>query len=156
MPITIRPATLDDEQAVLDLIEQLFDPPGGPPPQYSRERGSTGFRWAVAQPDADVLLAFGGDQLAGLSSVYQDIQSIRFGPRCWLQDLVVRGDRRGQGIGGELLRASSAWARERGCTHLELGSGAGRVDAHRFYKSQGMTQSMDFFIWLGDYPVTLS
>ncbi len=150
MPITIRPATLDDEQAVLDLIEQLFDPPGGRPPEYSRERGRTGFRWAVSEPHADVLLVLDGKDLVGLSSVYQDIQSIRFGPRCWLQDLVVRGDLRAQGIGGELLRASSAWARERGCTHLELGSGAGRVDAHRFYKSRGMTQSMDFFIWLGD------
>jgi GNAT superfamily N-acetyltransferase len=150
MAITIRPANLDDETAVLDLIPQLFDPPGGSPPQYSRERGSTGFRWAVAQPDADVLLALDGDRLVGLSSVHHDIQSIRFGPRCWLQDLVVRDDRRGQGIGGELVRASFAWAKERGCTHLELSSGAGRVDAHRFYKSQGMTQSMDFFIWLGD------
>jgi GNAT superfamily N-acetyltransferase len=150
MTITVRPANPDDEAAVLNLIPQLFDPPAGPPPDYSRERGATGFRWAVAQPDADVLLALDGDELVGLSSVYQDIQSIRFGPRCWLQDLVVRDDRRGQGIGGALLHASSTWAQERGCTHLELGSGAGRVDAHRFYKSQGMTQSMDFFLWLGD------
>lgn len=150
MPITIRPATLEDEATVLDLIPQLFDPPGGPPPHYSRERGATGFRWAVAQPDADVLLAFDGDELTGLSSVYHDIQSIRYGPRCWLQDLVVRHDRRGQGVGGQLLQASYAWAKEHGCTHLELASGGGRLDAHRFYKSQGMSQSMDFFIWLGD------
>jgi GNAT superfamily N-acetyltransferase len=150
MAITIRPATLDDEEAVLDLIEQLFDPPGGRPPEYSRERGRAGFRWAVKRADADVLLALDGERLAGLSSVYQDIQSIRFGPRCWLQDLVVRDDRRGQGIGGQLLQAAASWARGRGCTHLELGSGAGRADAHRFYASQGMTQSMDFFIWLGD------
>jgi GNAT superfamily N-acetyltransferase len=135
---------------VLDLVEQLFDPPGGPPSEYSRERGRTGFRWAIERADADVLLALDGERLVGLSSVYQDIQSIRFGPRCWLQDLVVREDRRGQGIGGQLLQASCAWAREHGCTHLELASGAGRVDAHRFYKSQGMTQSMNFFIWLGD------
>jgi GNAT superfamily N-acetyltransferase len=149
MPITIRPAKLDDETGVLDLIPQLFDPPGGPPPQYSRERGSIGFRWAVAQPDADVLLALHGDQLVGLSSVYQDIQSIRFGPRCWLQDLVVRNDRRSEGIGGALLQASASWARGRGCTHLELASGAARSDAHRFYASQGMTQSLNFTLWLG-------
>ncbi len=149
MPITIRPATLDDEQAVLDLIEQLFDPPGGRPPEYSRERGRTGFRWAVSEPHADVLLVLDGKDLVGLSSVYQDIQSIRFGPRCWLQDLVVRDDRRGQGIGGQLLQASASWARGRSSTHLELASGAARSDAHRFYASRGMTQSMDFTLWLG-------
>jgi GNAT superfamily N-acetyltransferase len=147
MPITIRPATLDDEGAVLDLIEQLFDPPGGRPPEYSRERGRIGFRWAVERADADVLLALDGERLAGLSSVYQDIQSIRFGPRCWLQDLVVRNGRRGQGLGGQLLQASASWALGRGCTHLELASGAARLDAHRFYASQGMTQSMNFTLW---------
>jgi GNAT superfamily N-acetyltransferase len=149
MPIIIRPATLDDEAAVLGLIEQLFDPPGARPQEYSRERGRTGFRWAVSEPRADVLVALDGQDLVGLSSVYQDIQSIRFGPRCWLQDLVVRGDRRGQGLGGRLLQASASWARGRGCTHLELSSGAARSDAHRFYASQGMTQSMDFTLWLG-------
>lgn len=149
MSIEVRAATLADEEAALDLIPQLFEPPGGPPPEYSRERGSIGFRWAVEQGNADVLLAFDGDDLVGLSSVYADIQSIRYGPRCWLQDLVVRDDRRGQRIGGQLIRASANWAREHGCTHLELASGAGRVDAHRFYRAQGMGQSSDFMLWLG-------
>ncbi len=150
MPITIRPATLGDEAAVLDLLPQLFEEPGAPPPDYTRERGSTGFRWATSRADADVLLALDGDQVVGLSSVYRDIESIRYGPRCWLQDLVVSAERRGQGIGGQLIQASFAWAREHGATHLELGSGGGRLDAHRFYKSQGMIQSMDFMIWLAD------
>ncbi|MEO8457099.1 MAG: GNAT family N-acetyltransferase [Chloroflexota bacterium] len=150
MPITVRPATLADEEAVLDLIPQLFAAPGAPAPEYTRDRGSFGFRWAVERADADVLLAFDGDALVGLSSVYADIQSIRYGPRCWLQDLVVSDDHRGEGIGAQLIAASVAWAKEHGCTHLELASGAGRVDAHRFYRARGMTQSMDFMLWLGD------
>jgi len=39
-------------------------------------------------------------------------------------------------------------ARTHGCTHVELASGAGRVDAHRFYRAQGMAQSRDFMLWL--------
>ncbi len=114
--------------------------PARTPPDYTRERGSTGFRWARRGHDADVLLALDGDQLVGLSSVYRDIESIRYGPRCWLQDLVVTHGAARQGIGGRCSRPSSAWAREHGCTHLELGSGLGRVDAHRFYEREGMTR----------------
>jgi hypothetical protein len=48
--VTIRAALLEDEGAVLDLIEELFEPPGGIPPAYTRERGRQGFRHAVQQP----------------------------------------------------------------------------------------------------------
>jgi len=44
-----------------------------------------------------------------------------------------------------LLDAATDWARERGCTHLELASGAGRKDAHRFYLREGMSQSFNFY-----------
>jgi GNAT superfamily N-acetyltransferase len=146
--IEVRPATPADEDPALDLIEELFAAPGGFPPEYTRERGSQGFRWAVTRPDADVLLAFDGDAAVGLASVYADIKSIRFGPRCWLQDLVVRSDCRSQGVGAALLDGASKWAKDHGCTHIELSSGSGRVDAHRFYEREGMQRGYDFFKWL--------
>lgn len=94
----------------------------------------------MADPDSDVLLAVDGDRVVGMASVYVDYLSIRDGWRCWLQDLVVTSGRRGSGIGKMLLDAATEWARERGCTHLDLNSGVGREDAHRFYLREGMTQ----------------
>ena len=85
-----------------------------------------------------------GSEIVGLASVYADILSIRYGKRCWLQDLVVAASRRSEGIGATLIAAAAEWARERGCTHLELASGAGRIDAHRFYLREGMTQGYTF------------
>ena len=113
-------------------------------PGYTLERGGAGFKYAVHDRDADVLLALDGDRIVGLASVYADILSIRYGPRCWLQDLVVTASHRERGIGARLIGAATEWARERGCTHLELSSGEGRKDAHRFYLSQGMSQSYNF------------
>jgi GNAT superfamily N-acetyltransferase len=140
--LTIRRATPGDEDAVLGLFEELFDPPGSRPRRYTRQRGAAGFRYALANPDADVLLAVAEDgAIIGLASVYVDLESIRFGRRCWLEDLVVTTARRSQGLGGQLLATASAWARERGCTHLALNSAATRADAHRFYLSSGMRQS---------------
>jgi GNAT superfamily N-acetyltransferase len=144
----IRTATLADVTAILALLPQLFELPGARPPTYTEERGRTGIRWAVERPDADILLALDGDALVGLASVYADIQSIRFGKRCWLQDLVVSKEARGRGIGKALLDAATQWARERGCTHLELSSGMGRVDAHRFYRREGMTDQYVFERWI--------
>ena len=108
------------------------------------ERGREGFRYAVQRPDADVLLALDGDSVVGLASVYLDPPFIRFGKRCWLRDLVVSSSRRSLGIGASLLDAATVWARKRGCTHMELASGAGRKDAHRFYRARGMTGGMVF------------
>ncbi len=142
--ITIRAATEEDESAVLTLIEELFAPPGARAPGYTPERGVTGFRHAVLDRDADVLLAVEGGTIVGLASVYADILSIRYGPRCWLQDLVVTSSHRGRGAGRMLIAAATDWARDRGCTHLELASGAGRKDAHRFYLREGMAQAYNF------------
>ena len=144
MATRIRPAVLADEEAVLALMEELFEPPGARARGYTPERGREGFRYAVHDPDSDVLLAVDGDSIVGLASVYADILSIRYGKRCWLQDLAVTSSRRSEGTGRLLLDAATAWARERGCTHLELGSGMGRTDAHRFYLREGMAQGYTF------------
>jgi len=125
-------------------MEELFEPPGARPRRYSPERGREGFRHAIQHPEADVLLAVDGDKIVGLASVYADFLSIRYGKRCWLQDLVVSKSRRSEGIGALLLDGATDWARERGCTHLELSSGIGRLDAHRFYLRAGMAQGYTF------------
>jgi len=145
MSTSIRLAGLDDEARILDLIEELFEAPGRRPADYSRTRGATGFRHAVQAAGADVLLAVAGGQVVGLASVYVDILSIRFGARCWLEDLVVTARRRAGGVGGLLLAAAADWGRRQGCTHLELNSAVTRAQAHRFYLAHEMTQdSLNF------------
>ena len=149
MTLEVRPATLVDEADALNLLEQLFEPPGSVPPEYTRERASVAFRWAVAQPDADILLAFDRDRAVGLTSVYADIQSLGFGPKCWLQDMVVDKEQRSEGVGRRLMSAAEDWARAHGRTHIELSSNSGRIDAHRFYQQQGFGRATAFLKWLG-------
>jgi len=149
MGIAIRPATFSDEEGALYLLEQLFEPPGGVPRDYTRQRSSASFRWAVEQPNADILLAVDGNKALGLTSVYADIQSLGFGPKCWLQDMVVDKERRSEGIGEQLMAAAEHWARARGLTHIELSSNSRRADAHRFYERQGFSRANAYLKWLG-------
>ena len=139
--LTLRHAAADDRDAVLDLLEALFDPPGRRPSDYTRARAALGFEWAVTTPEAEILLAIDARALIGLCTVYLDFPSLRFGWRCWIEDLVVRPAHRSQGVGRLLLEAAADWGKQRGASHLELDSAATRQDAHRFYVAAGLTQA---------------
>ena len=122
-------------------MADLLRGPAGQPEGGCAEDGGDG------QPEQDRLDA---DRPVGVASVYADIQSIRYGKRCWLQGLVVTAAYRSRKVGRQLLASATEWARERGCTHLELASGADRTEAHRFYLREGMSQSYNFQWWIGE------
>ncbi|WP_138898373.1 GNAT family N-acetyltransferase, partial [Streptomyces chryseus] len=57
----------------------------------------------------------------------------------------VRADRRGAGIGRELVGRAVERARARGCALVQLTSDKRRTGAHRFYASLGFARSHDGF-----------
>ena len=116
------------------LYEWLFAPPGSCRPRWDPERARAAIAEAIAEPDSAVLVAKQRGELLGLCSAYLELNSVRYGHRCWVEDLAVGPRHRSQGVGKALLDAAKEWARERGATHLELDSGDARNDAHRFYE----------------------
>ena len=62
-----------------------------------------------------------------------------------IEDMVVREDCRGQGIGGRLMEAMDAFARERGCLYGILVSSGFRKEAHRFYEQHGFVEEVRGF-----------
>ena len=148
--IEIRPAAAADADAALAAYEWLFAPPGTPPPGWDPAAGRERLLETVADPQADLLLALEGSAIVGICSVYLDLRSIRYGDRCWLEDLAVDPESRSAGIGAALLAAAKDWARERGASHLELDSGEDRHDAHRFYERERPAWRSKQFSWLLD------
>jgi GNAT superfamily N-acetyltransferase len=145
----VREARPDETDAVLVLYGWLFEPPGMRPPQWDPERARVALAAAIESADAAVLVADGGGSLVGLCTAYIDLESVRYGRRCWVEDLAVAPDRRSEGIGAALLGVARAWARGRGATHLELDTGEGRADAQRFYERAGpTTRSIGYGWWL--------
>ena len=136
MAIEIRAAQPDEEAAIVPLYQWLFEPPGSTPDQWDARRAEVALREAIDSHDSVVLLADAGGRLVGFATAYQDMHSVRFGFRAWVEDLAIDPERRSEGIGKRLLDAAKAWARERGATHLELDSSETRADAHRFYERE--------------------
>ena len=147
MSVEVRAAEPGEEGRVLVLYEWLFAPPGSRPGAWDERRAAVALRQAIDSHDAAVLVADDGGTLVGICTAYQDLHSVRFGYRAWVEDLAVDPERRSEGIGKALLDAAKAWARERGATHLELDSGDARADAHRFYERESPSWTSRCFAW---------
>lgn len=62
-----------------------------------------------------------------------------------LEDFVVKPGRTGMGIGGRIMKAVDAFAKEKNCTYAILVSSGFRTDAHRFYHNHGFTDDVRGF-----------
>ena len=93
------------------MYEWLFAPPGAKPASWDEKRAAVALEQAIESHDSVVLVADDGGTLVGFCTAYQDIHSVRFGYRAWVEDLAVDPGRRSEGIGKALLDAAKAWAR---------------------------------------------
>jgi GNAT superfamily N-acetyltransferase len=143
----VREALPAEVERVLGMYEWLFAPPGSVPPRWDAERARAAIASAIEDPSAAVLVAEHRGELLGLCTAYLDMNSVRFGPRCWVEDLAVSPDHRSQRVGKDLLDAAKDWARQRGASHLELDSGEARADAHRFYERERPSWRSVSFAW---------
>jgi GNAT superfamily N-acetyltransferase len=147
MTVAIRQARPGEENRVLAMYDWLFAPPGSKPWQWDPDRARPRVSEAIASARSTVLVAQDGETLIAFCTAYLELDSVRFGQRCWVEDFAVDPKRRSQGVGARLLNAAKDWARRAGATHLELDSGLARADAHRFYEREGGTRQSYTFGW---------
>ncbi|MGA6946435.1 MAG: GNAT family N-acetyltransferase [Solirubrobacterales bacterium] len=143
----VREAVPDEVERVLGMYEWLFAPPGSVPAGWDPERARAAIADAIEDQSAAVLVAERRGELLGLCTAYLELNSVRFGPRCWVEDLAVSPEHRSHGVGKELLDHAKDWARQRGATHLELDSAETRRDAHRFYEREAPSRRSLSYAW---------
>ncbi|MEU7802360.1 GNAT family N-acetyltransferase [Micromonospora arborensis] len=61
--------------------------------------------------------------------------------RSLIESVRVRSDRRGEGLGRDLMTWAIDQARQRGCALVQLTTDKSRADAHRFYLGLGFAAS---------------
>ena len=104
-------------------------------------------------PGAEVLAPRVREHIAGNLSVFLlagpphvGVAQLRFreyllngAPMCYLEELYVVPERRGEGHGRMLMGTAVGLARERGATTMELGTAVDDTAARRLYESLGFT-----------------
>jgi ribosomal protein S18 acetylase RimI-like enzyme len=131
----VRRATAADAEAIGRLLHdfntEYEDPTPGP------ERMAARMRELLAGGDTAVVL--GGRGPDGLAV-------LRFRPaiwesalECYLAELYVVPDRRGQGLGRALMNAAMSLARAEGATYMDLGTSEADVAARGLYESLGFS-----------------
>jgi GNAT superfamily N-acetyltransferase len=143
--VVVSPARPEDAEQVASMYEWLFAPPGSRPRDWSHARGVAAIRTLLESDTATLLVARLDGEHVGFCTAYEDIESVRFGRRVWVEDLAVHPERRSLLVGKQLLDEAKRWARERGARWLRLESGEARTDAHRFYdREQPSSRSIAF------------
>jgi GNAT superfamily N-acetyltransferase len=89
------------------------------------------------RPAAEALIAHRGAHTAGYAIFYPTFSTFLAVQGIWLEDLFVRPDHRGAGVGRALLAAVAARTRERGGGRLEWSALDWNALALGFYKSLG-------------------
>lgn len=151
----LRPATRADLPAVLALLtdeERVVDPAS----VVVTEAYEQAFDAIQCDPRNEMLVLVetkdgtedgpgGGTVVGCLQATYIPGLGKGGAERALIEAVRIRADRRGGGLGRELLRRAVERARERGCGLVQLTSDKRRTEAHRFYGSLGFTRSHDGF-----------
>jgi GNAT superfamily N-acetyltransferase len=134
--LTIRPAKTDDVPLILEFIRALAD--------YEKLAGEVSateedLRESLfgPRPAAECLLAFWDGKPAGFAVTFRNFSTFVGRPGLYLEDLFVRPEFRGRGIGRALLARLAKDATESGCGRFEWAVLDWNAPAVAFYRGLG-------------------
>ena len=100
--IRIEQATTEHIAQMADLLAVLFSEEVEFRPD--REKQIRALRMIVSAPErGNIFVATEEDEVVGMTSLLFTISTAQGAPACWLEDMVIRPEHRGKGIGTKLL-----------------------------------------------------
>ena len=127
--VQIRPAGAGDAGAVAMLAAELAQSFA-----FSRPRFDLSFPDVLAAPDSCLLVAAdGSDGCQGYLLGFRHLTLYANGPVGWVEEVLVRREHRGRGVGRALMGAFERWVAGRGCVLVALATRR----AAPFYRALG-------------------
>jgi glucosamine-phosphate N-acetyltransferase len=130
--ISIRPSRIEDFDAVVSLLRQLWpDKPLNPASLRII------FDSALVSDTKAYLCAIDGKCVIGFGSLTIKNNLWPEGHLGYIDELVVDSEYRNKGVGTQLLEQLVVLARQKGCCRIELDSAFYRKESHHFYEQHG-------------------
>ncbi len=122
------------------------DTPPLDPTTLSDPRYRAAFDAIDADPNQRLIVAEKDGEVVGTLQITFIPGLTRFGAtRGLLENVHIRADQRGNGLGSRMVEWAIEQCRDAGCAMVQLTSNKLRLDAHRFYKKLGFEQSHEGF-----------
>jgi len=135
---TIREARTTDLDALVELLGLLFALEADFAVNARRQESGL-LQMLEGAKNRLVLVADAGGLVVGMATAQVVISTAEGGPALLVEDVVVRPEARGQGIGRALLARIEAWGTGLGATRLQLLADKGNAPSHAFYHACGFT-----------------
>ena len=135
--LQIRPARQEDLENMVSLLQALFaiEEDFIPDPDCQR-RGLSRFLDGCGKHRC-ILVAEAEEQVVAMATLQILISTAEGGPVGLVEDVVVREDCRGAGIGGRLMTALVKWAADRRLSRLQLLADRTNFNALDYYDHLG-------------------
>ena len=140
------PSDLSRLVPLFDGYRQFYRQPSDP------DRARRFLAERLERGESVIFLALDGDRPVGFVQLYPSFWSVK-ACRSWiLNDLYVIPERRGTGVGRELMERARAHAVETGAGGMSLATQRANTAAQRLYEGQGWTRDQEFFHYELDLP----
>lgn len=147
MPLSIRSAVAADAALILAFIRGLADYEKLlPEVEATEEKLRATLFPSEGRPAAECVLAFADEQPAGFALFFHNYSTFLAKPGLYLEDLFVKPELRGRGIGKALLLHLAKLANARGCGRMEWSVLDWNQPAIEFYESIGARRMREWQI----------
>ena len=133
--LVVRRAEVADAEAVGRLLMTSTASSRSPRPARTLSLSASDSSWPAARPRS----LLGGSGPNGVAVLRFRAAIFEEALECYLAELYVVPDHRGQGLGRALMEAAMEVARGAGATHMDLGTSEGDVAARGLYESLGFS-----------------
>jgi ribosomal protein S18 acetylase RimI-like enzyme len=140
----IQRATISELEPLTELFDlyRLF---------YKQESDLEGakqfLKERISKDDSVAFIAFEGEQPLGFVQLYPSFSSVSMKSSWILNDLYVKKETRGRGVGEKLLKTAIQFANETGAKGLFLETARDNDNAQRLYEKIGFKKEENYFYY---------
>lgn len=139
----IRKATSNDITAISELYREQFREMAKLVPYFIKEgdQSKEFIESTISGTDSDILVCEDNSKVVGFillqAKKRPDFPFVIQGRYCYIMDIIVTENSRGQGFGTALMNSAKEWSKEQNCIFLNLDVLTNNTTAIRIYEKLG-------------------